>query len=151
MTREQEASRFWAKVAKGQGCWLWTGTLGRRGYGVVIRAQKRIRAHRFAWTLEHGAIPDGLWVLHKCDNPRCVRPDHLFLGTHRDNVNDQVAKLRHMRGERNGRARFTEAQIQAIREAHAAGATQVALAKQYGTTQPRISAIVLRKLWRHVA
>ncbi len=82
--------RFWAKVRKSDGCWEWTGAANRQGYGRIAlgRASGPRRAHRIAWELTHGPVPDGLWVLHHCDNPPCVRPDHLWLGTRADNARD---------------------------------------------------------------
>jgi hypothetical protein len=93
--------RFWARVRKGAGCWSWTGTVARVGYGVIGRGSRQeglAYSHRLAYVLLVGPIPEGLYVLHKCDNRRCVRPDHLFLGTHLDNVADMVRKGRHRYG-----------------------------------------------------
>jgi hypothetical protein len=89
-------SEFWANVQKGDGCWLWTGAINGPGYGSLrLDGQpKSVFAHRLAWQLANGAMPNGL-VLHKCDNPRCVNPDHLFIGTYTDNQRDCVRKGRH--------------------------------------------------------
>jgi hypothetical protein len=76
------------------GCWVWSGATNRKGYGVYIFRGKYVGAHRVAWTLFRGPIPDGLFVLHRCDNPPCLNPDHLFLGTHNDNMIDMVLKGR---------------------------------------------------------
>ena len=94
---------FWRRVEKSHGCWLWTAYRDSKGYGFAVpgRGQKQL-AHRVSWVLHFGQIPDGLLVLHKCDNPPCVRPDHLFLGTHADNAADMVAKDRQASGDRNG-------------------------------------------------
>lgn len=93
------ADRFWEKVERSpdpDGCWVWTAATTRIGYGVfaVSRKRKNVRAHRFAWELTHGPIPDGLCVCHACDNPPCVRPDHLWLGTSEDNTADRHRKGR---------------------------------------------------------
>src|SRR6267378_450691 len=92
-----EAERFWEKVKETASCWLWTGANkpGRWPYGMLAGPGKTAKlAHRVSWELHHGAIPTGLNVLHKCDNPSCVRPDHLFLGTLADNTADMIAKGR---------------------------------------------------------
>jgi len=95
--------RFWAKVEKTDNCWLWTGSKRNKGYGAFVYADKngkvvQGRAHRFSYEIHVGEIPEGLFVLHKCDNPGCVNPDHLFVGTNQDNVTDMVSKGRHVRG-----------------------------------------------------
>lgn len=86
--------RFWPKVQKTKSCWLWSGATGRGDYGHFIVKRKLIKAHRFSWELVNGKIPSGLHCLHHCDNPPCVRPDHLFLGTDLDNARDAINKGR---------------------------------------------------------
>src|SRR5574342_284261 len=99
LTPERQLARFWARVQKTPTCWLWLGTKRHLGYGVVriggTRQKRRsILAHRFTWELMYGPIPPGLHVCHHCDNPPCVRPSHLFLGTQRDNMQDAMRKGR---------------------------------------------------------
>ncbi|MGJ0510229.1 MAG: HNH endonuclease signature motif containing protein [Methylocystis sp.] len=93
-TRSPEV-RFWEKVIRGDGCWEWTAAKSVRGYGTFgLRKGKMVPAHRMSWELTYGKIPDGLIVCHHCDNPECVRPDHLFLGTYSDNTQDMIRKGR---------------------------------------------------------
>lgn len=87
--------RFWNKVEKTDGCWLWTASKNRQGYGYFRFDGKMMKAHRMAWLLVHGEIPEGMLVCHTCDNPSCVNPEHLWLGTNQDNQNDMNAKGRH--------------------------------------------------------
>ena len=89
------APRFWAHTHKGDSCWTWTAARDRDGYGVMRVYGKMTKTHRVSWMLHYGSIPDGLQVLHRCDHPGCVRPDHLFLGTGADNVADMIEKRRH--------------------------------------------------------
>lgn len=107
--------RFWQRVEKTDGCWLWTGICSHSGYGQTkYENGKFVSAHRLAYVLTFGPISDGLFVCHRCDNPKCVRPDHLFLGTHQDNMRDSAIKGRR-RGERNGRAKLSENEVLALR------------------------------------
>jgi len=94
---EDPAVRFWRKVSKTDSCWIWMAGVTSSGYGQFMVGKSpsiKAYAHRFSWTLAHGPIPDGLFVCHRCDTPRCVRPDHLFLGTARENMHDALRKHR---------------------------------------------------------
>lgn len=146
--------RFWAKVQKTDKCWLWTGFLSKKGYGSIGlggRGTKRVFAHRFSYELHKGAIPDGLVVMHSCDNPRCVNPDHLSVGTHKDNTQDMVVKGRarsgSMRGETNPRALLNEEQIRYVRSSKA---THAALARELDVSAVLIGKIRRYESWRHV-
>lgn len=149
--------RFWSKSKKSDGCWEWTASADRDGYGRILipGGGPMIPAHRAAWMIAHGAIPAGLCVLHRCDTPACVRPSHLFLGTTADNNHDCMAKGRNgykrQPGEENGRASLTEAQVVEIRARLAAGERQIDLAHEYGVCRPAISKIRNRLTWRHLA
>ena len=150
--------RFWKYVNKTADCWLWTGAKTYGGYGVINsggRDGKIIRAHRLSWELHNGPFPAELDVCHKCDNPSCVRPDHLFLGTAKDNVADMVHKGRARggapRGSLHPQAKLTEAQVVDIRARHTAGAaSQRQLAREYGVDRRAIHQVVYRKTWIHV-
>src|SRR5229473_531412 len=96
--------RFWSKVRKSDGCWEWIAGKHRFGYGIIRdggRGSRMRTAHRISWEFHNGSIPAGLWVLHRCDNPQCINPDHLFLGTQFDNMTDAARKGR----IRNGRGK----------------------------------------------
>jgi len=157
---------FWSKVDTSGACWLWQGHRESHGYGVFHFQGKPQRAHRLAWLFTHGDLPADMVILHRCDNPSCVRPDHLALGTHQDNIADKVAKDRQARGdangarrhpetrargERGGTARLTAPQVREIRHLLATKqATQTALATTYGVHQTTISLIACGKKWRHL-
>lgn len=146
--------RFWSRVRKSEGCWEWTGAVGTAGYGMISPPGHRsIGAHRVSYELNIGPIPAGHWVLHHCDNRRCVRPDHLYAGTPTQNVADMYARRRARppRGSTQGGARFTEAQVAEIRIRYAAGGvSQGALAREYGVGTQTIKHIIDRHTWRHV-
>lgn len=154
-TAESIRERFFANVAKGDGCWEWTGSMhlddATKGYGTFFVRGHTAKAHRVSWELHFGAIPKGeghhgICVLHKCDNRKCVRPDHLFLGTHKDNMEDMARKGRGVSASRPNEAhpmvKLTNAAVAAIREAAAGGTSQSVLAKQHGVRQSHISRIV---------
>lgn len=140
-------------VVRESGCHEFTGCLDNSGYGKASSGGVIDRTHRISWREHHGAIPDGMCVLHKCDNRKCVNPDHLFVGTKKDNCDDMMRKGRGRKaqGSEHHIAKFTEQDIERIREAHLFGARQVDLAAVYGVHQTCISRITRRAGWRHVA
>lgn len=154
--------RFWTYVRRGEGCWLWTGATDHAGYGRfhVLRDGKNgtMLAHRLSFAFANGYLPT--CVCHHCDNPSCVRPDHLFPGTWRDNSVDMVRKGRHavargthraLQGDEHHQAKLREVDIPVIRACYAKGnITQRALAKRYGVSQRAIARIVLGIGWTHV-
>lgn len=151
--------RFWRLVDRRdespETCWEWQGAYTRDGYGKFgLHRHAGISAHRFAYTTAHGAIPEGLCVLHRCDNKRCVRPDHLFLGTKADNTHDMMAKGRknQARGEGAGKAKLTEDAVRAIRRRAEADPqiSRLALAAEYGVDARTISEVIYRQTWRHL-
>jgi hypothetical protein len=143
--------RFWEKVDRSGDCWLWTtGTL-RHGYGAFFLDGKQRLAHRVAWELTHGPIPDGMMVMHRCDTPGCVRPNHLRLGTGFDNMGDAAEKGRMKRGESHYLTKLTERDVQVIRLLHdRIGLNQCELARRYNVGRVTIQGIVHRKSWKHV-
>lgn len=147
--------RFWAKVSKTETCWLWTAYTDDWGYGQIGRGrcgERKIRAHRVSWTLHFGPIPNGLFVLHSCDNPPCVRPDHLWLGTNADNNRDAASKGRSACGESNGQSKLTEHQVKMIRRLRATTTfTQAQIARRFGIAQSMVSMIERRHKWKRVS
>jgi predicted DNA-binding protein (UPF0251 family) len=162
------AERFWAKVSKvetPQGCWIWTGSFFNDGYGQFWTPKNARHAHRIAWELTYGPIPPGLHVCHSCDNKRCVRPSHLFLGTPADNSFDMVRKGRQSRGDRHyarlhpeclrrgqqhGMAKLTDAGVRTIREEWLLGVPQRTLARRFGVSQRAVWNILRGRGWKHV-
>lgn len=150
--------RLWSKVdVKGpDDCWNWQEeSRDGKGYGAILFRKKIVKAHRVAWIITNGEIPDGLFVLHKCDNRACCNPNHHFLGTNMDNVLDMMAKDRcaptRARGEGSGISKFTDAQILAIRAKHDGNLKNFsATAREYGVTPSTIINIVYRKTWAHI-
>lgn len=136
--------------ANESGCIDWTGSCNKWGYGKIGGGSGTISTHRFAWEQAHGPIPDGMWVLHRCDNRVCCNPDHLFLGTAQDNMDDCCEKQRQARGSKQGSHKLSEEQVAQIRDSYATGgATQTDLAREFGVRQATISRIVLRDSWKH--
>lgn len=144
--------RFWNKVDKTGDCWIWTGSLTKKGYGTGLYVvNKQIRAHRFSFEVHNGPIPKEMCVCHSCDNRKCVNPAHLWLGTHADNVRDRDNKKRRtMIGERNTFSKLTEAQVIDIRNRPMHKGTQAKLAKEFGVTPQAIYCIIKRKNWSHI-
>lgn len=151
--------RFWAAVEKTDNCWIWHGNLRTNGYGAFFQRGVFVRAHRMSWELLRGPIPDGLEVCHNCptgDNPRCVRPDHLWLGTHADNMRDMAVKGRAYRlgvvhGEQQGLSKLTENDVRIIRAERATGALLSTLAQRFNVHFSVIGKIARRRAWKHVA
>lgn len=127
-------------IIKEDGCHDWPGAVHKTGYGATYSRGKPIRAHRLSWEIHKGPIPDGLCVLHKCDNRRCINPEHLFLGTYQDNVNDMFAKGRDnkAKGAANWNTKLTDDDVRRIREAKLFGAKEAELSKVYGVSRAAI-------------
>lgn len=167
--------RFWARVEKkgpivsyvGTRCWIWTGySPGKQGYGSLKVDGVAIKSHRYSWILHKGPIPKGMFVLHKCDTTRCVNPDHLFLGTHQDNVDDRSIKGRAAFGDRNGHSTkpgcekrgedhgssvLTEKQVRSIRKEFVPRKYREAkrVMRKYNISYATLYRIVRNITWRH--
>lgn len=162
--------RFWSRVDK-EGpipkacpelgcCWLWTGCKDKHGYGGVgsrplFGDGQNVHAHRVAWMITKGVIPKGKNVLHRCDNPPCVRSSHLFLGTQLQNIKDMLRKGRHghgvMRGEQHPNAKLTWAIVESIRELWKQGFNSNQLAKKFGISRFRVWSVATEKSWKKIA
>jgi hypothetical protein len=134
------------------GCWLWLGCVNKDGgYGLLTHHRRQYSAHRFSWLIHRGEIPPEICVLHKCDTPSCINPDHLFLGTTGDNSRDRERKKRgrtsRQFGEDNLQTKLTTDDIQAIR---ADTRLQREIAKDYGIRQTQVSRIKTRQRWAHL-
>lgn len=143
--------RFWKFVqrCRGTSCWPWTGSLSTNGYGQIYGiAGKPAIASRVSYEINVGAIPDGTCVLHRCDNPRCVNPGHLFLGTRKENALDMVSKDRHARGEKHPSAKLTDDIVTGIKGSSKSGRS-IALA--LGVSRSLVTAIRRGKKWAHVS
>lgn len=147
--------RFWQYVDKSAECWRWTGATNRK-YGHFSIRHERIYAHRFVYEVFFGTVPGGLFVCHHCDNPLCVNPSHLFVGSPKDNSRDMASKGRaglqrhpeRARGENNGRAKLGNSDIQRIREYRAGGKTQIQIARLLGVSRSAVSHVLNGHTWR---
>ena len=157
---EDLAQRFWSKVQKSDDCWLWTGAkCGHGSYGLLHMAgtRKMKPASHVSWFLAYGSWPkDGQFACHHCDNPECVRPDHLFLGNARDNAQDSIRKgrFRHQtfpRGVRNGRAKMTPATAREARNKFTAGETITVIARHFSVARSTVRDIVRGHRWQESA
>lgn len=141
---------LWKNVLKSDnGCWCWTGhTDGVYG---AIRFQGRTwKAHRLAWFLTSGPIPDKIFVCHRCDVPTCCRPDHLFLGTGFDNMADASAKGRLAVGERNGHAKLTAAEVEQIRDFVSHDYSFLEVGRAWGISKSAVDHVASRRRWKHI-
>lgn len=145
---------FWEKVEKGNSdeCWEWIASKNPDGYGNIWIDKKCQKAHRVSWVLHCGSIPENMHVLHTCDNPSCVNPKHLWLGTHQDNMRDRGQKGRNgfVEGESCHLSKLTENQVLEIRRLKKGGKSNTFLSKQFGVTSTNIAEIVNGKTWRYL-
>lgn len=177
---DQQKERFWTKVLRGEGCWEWLGYRQPNGYGMISQSHtSQVYAHRVAWVIKYGPIPEDMCVLHRCDNPSCVRPDHLFLGTRAENHQDMVKKGRMRRGDahpsridpsyllrgdkhpartRNGDyllrgEKHPSAKLteDQVREIRASSESNADLARKFGVQRKYVWALRRGKNWRSVA
>lgn len=152
--RKSSEQRFWTKVQKpiGEGCWIWTASKYPYGYGCIRFNGRNEAAHRVSWELHNGPIPDSMQVLHHCDNPPCVNPSHLFLGTNQDNIDDKVKKGRSVGhiGEKHPKARLTNEQARFIKSYPKGYGTCVMLSKMFNMSRKYIWRIRHDCLWKNI-
>ena len=153
-TKEQGLLHFFQRIGDAEECWLWSGAKNDKGYGQISIEGKVLYAHRVAYELVYGPVDDDLEICHHCDNSSCVRPNHLFIGTHHDNMVDAGRKghmRRNMQGSRHPATRLTEDDIRQIRKRYAVGGiTYSKLALDYDVGWTTIQKIITRKSWQHI-
>ena len=159
MTVRSLADRFWEKINKNGPiirpelgpCWVWIGYIGRQGYGKIQRgrADGVDTAPRVSWELHNGPIPDGALVCHKCDYRPCARPDHLFLGDYRSNVDDMIAKGRIAVGEARA-SKLDETDVIDIRTLAAFGADRAVLAAEFDLSRAYVRDLIIHRRWSHI-
>ena len=144
--------RFLAKVARdpSTGCWMWKGYVRPGSYALIAIGKKRVFAHRIAWRLFRGEIPEGMRVCHQCDVYGCVNPDHLFLGTPAENSSDMKRKGRSCQGEKHFNAKLNDEKVRAIRALLARGERIRVIAASFGVSRTTIEHIKNGLIWRHV-
>jgi DNA-binding CsgD family transcriptional regulator len=153
MIDQQLIDRFNAKwkADPATGCWLWTASASTNGYGQIKlpKQRKQILAHRLSYLIHRGEI-GALCVCHRCDTPLCVNPEHLFLGTQKDNLQDMAAKDRHLRGERGTAVVLTEEQVLKMLEMLKTEMSQASIARAFGVSQMTVSRIKLGRRWKYL-
>lgn len=147
------SKKLWQRVTKGPSCWEWTGMVQAGGYGrievtVSFKVRKHALAHRVAWELTYGPIPEGMYVCHRCDNPRCVRPEHLFLGSAADNNHDMRDKGRAAAGPRHALAKLTYEQVAELRRRLTDGEPTAEVAAAFGIRPATANNIARGKTWQ---
>lgn len=143
------SDRFWRRVKRADGCWLWIGARHPKGHGYASLDGRVQYAHRVAWQLTYGSIPDGREVCHRCDNPPCCNPAHLFIGTHADNMRDMAHKGRALAAALK-RAKLTPRSVAVIKSRLRAGETQQSIADDYSVTRSAIGYIAQGRRWSHI-
>lgn len=139
-----------------KGCKIWPKSTDTGGYGIIVlreireRRNRHFGCHRLAWEMTHGPIPEGMFICHKCDTRRCCNPDHMFIGTERDNWNDMREKRRNPRGERHPHAKLSESQVAEIKWKLAQGQTRASIGQEYGVAEGTIGNIKQGNNWKHV-
>lgn len=149
---------FWSLVRKGEGCWEWQGHVTPSGYGSYVMHRRAYPAHRLAYQYAVEPIPDGLMICHHCDNRKCVRPDHLYAGTHLENMRDMAVRGRaprvpaekHARGVQHGMAKLNDEKVYEARLRYVAGEMITELAKVYGVVAFAMRLALLGVTWAHV-
>ena len=153
----EELTRFWlkVKVADANECWEWQAGLFSNGYGQYRVGKKKVKAHRFSYRIFYGKIPDGLCVCHICDNPKCVNPVHLFLGTHKDNSNDRDRKKRGcynncqpQPGAKNGSSKLNPNQVISILNFCASGISLEKISQAFNISKSQVRNIKHRRSWQ---
>ena len=146
---QADKERFFSYLDTSNNCWMWKGGVNGRGYGIFWAQNKSWRAHRVSYEIHKGEIPEGLVVRHKCDTPLCCNPEHLEIGTHKDNAEDRVERGRGASGSRNGMAFLTEKDVAEIRDLLACGLfSQTTIGFWYRIKQAMVSKIKLRQHWK---
>lgn len=133
------------------GCWDWHGSKNKKGYGHMGRpgSNRLIKAHRASYLIHNGYLPDDEFVCHRCDNPSCVNPNHLFLGSHKENMKDMTDKGRQAKGENCRTSKLTSGDVVSIRK-EAASKTQAQLARDYGVSPGYVWGLLNNLYWKHV-
>lgn len=146
LSMEELEARFWGGFEKRGDCWIWIKTLNHNGYGTV---KSNLFAHRFSYEIHFGKIPEGLFVLHKCDTPSCVNPEHLFIGTIGDNNRDKKEKNRDPKGSRHWNTHLSESDADEIRTMVRSGVPQREIGIKFGIHQSTVSNIKTMTTWKH--
>lgn len=146
----EQIERFWSNVDKSGDCWIWMGVIASQGYGVVGFGKQQYKAHRIAYFLKHGPFKNSLLCCHKCDNPKCVNPDHIFTGTHHDNAVDAFSKGRRAVGEKCNLSKLTNDEVLQIVSLHKQGLSDCEIGRRFGIVSSGVRYILTGKSWRHV-
>ena len=146
----EQIGLFKTKHLQASGCFEWMCGKNQKGYGLFRINRVKYQAHRISWIIANGPIPDGMCVLHKCDNPGCVRVDHLFLGTLADNNRDKQLKGRQPKGVDHAQSKLGEEQVRAVRRLFANGSPKRQIALNFGISPNSVRKIIARKTWGHL-